>query len=377
MAPPAAPGGAPRSRHTQPASQGSAVTSHCTPTFPGFEGPQPQAPSASWESVDKNTRRSRGRPTLVLQREEDRDPGASPRAAGCYQQGPGLRGRARPSRGHLVGGDRGREAPEPATAVSFRPLLRLPGAGPGHQGPQCSQGHGATCHRRGTQCPGHGQGARSDGWVRVREGTQRSEGRGQRLPGGRCGRLGTRGAPEPGSPSQEPCVWKRLRNRSVKQRDPPKRPREGKTAPSLEEVDPPAGKLGWGPRREQAGQDPSPSAAPSGGRRWPSCRCSAARSPAAAAASSATFTEKVNSGVLQLSPKSDSDLPPGEGKARSCLRAGPGSVRRPWSCRWPGVSWLAGLHPGPAGGRTHLPSTPRLTEGQRACRQIQVPRGQG
>ena len=36
------------------------------------EGPQPQAPSASRESVDKNTRRSRDRPMLVLQREGDR-----------------------------------------------------------------------------------------------------------------------------------------------------------------------------------------------------------------------------------------------------------------------------------------------------------------
>ena len=71
---------------------------------------------------------------------------------------------------------------------------------------------------------GHGQGAWSDGQARVREGTQRSEGRGRQLPGGGCGRLGTRGAAEPGSPSQEPCVWKRFKNRSVKQRDPPKRP---------------------------------------------------------------------------------------------------------------------------------------------------------
>ena len=223
---------------------------------------------------------------------------------------------------------------------------------------------------------GHGQGAWSDGQARVREGPQRSEGRGRQLPGGGCGRLGTRGAAEPGSPSQEPCVWKRFKNRSVKQRDPPKRPREGKTAPSLEGGYPPAGKPGWGPRREQAGQDPSPSAvrrAGEGGR----CAALRGRSPAATAASSATFTEKVNSGVLQLAPKSDSDLPPGEGKARSCLGAGPGSARRPRSCRWPGVSWPAGLHRGPTGRRTRLPSTPRLTEGQRARRQTQVPLGQG
>lgn len=56
---------------------------------------------------------------------------------------------------------------------------------------------------------------------------------------------------------------------------------------------------------------------------------------------------------------------------------------RAWECALSpellvvGVSRPAGLHPGPAGGRTRLPSTPRLTEGQRARRQTQVPLGQG
>lgn len=138
----------------------------------------------------------------------------------------------------------------------------------------------------------------------------------------------------------------------VKQREPPKRPREGEAAPSLEEGDPLQGSQAGGHTGCGQGRTPAPVRRPLGGRTWPSHHCSVARSPAAAAVFSHCH-QKSKIGVLQLAPKSDSDLPPRVGKAQSScpvrLRAGPGSERCPWSCQWAGVSWPVGPHPGPAG----------------------------